>query len=116
MIIKLNWLTTFNLELCWRAGLPVNSLVLIWKAQNPWTGLSDQLNDHLLHQLAGFYGCRCAAELIHVLLNLATYFIEQVVNTTSEELSNIAIEASVWDLEGTFPYYKVFENLSAPAK
>ena len=41
---------------------------------------------------------------------------KQVVNTTSEELSNIAIEASVWDLEGTCPYYKVFENLSALAK
>ena len=29
---------------------------------------------------------------------------------------NIAVEALVWDLEGTCPYYKVFENLSAPAK
>jgi mannosylglycoprotein endo-beta-mannosidase len=27
-------------------------------------------------------------------------------------LSNVAIEASVWDLEGTCPYYKVHENLS----
>ena len=44
----------------------------------PWTGLSDQLNDHLLHQLAGFYGCRCAVEPFHVLLNLATYFIEVI--------------------------------------
>ena len=41
---------------------------------------------------------------------------QQVVHTTSEELSNIAIEALVWDLEGTFPYYKVFENLFAPVK
>ncbi|KAM3704876.1 hypothetical protein ACB094_03G040000 [Castanea mollissima] len=89
--------------------------VLIWKTQNPWTGLRGQFYDHLLDQTAGFYGCRCAAEPIHVQLNLATYFIE-VVNTTSDELSNIAIEASVWDLEGTCPYYKVFENLSAPAK
>ncbi|KAK7837403.1 mannosylglycoprotein endo-beta-mannosidase [Quercus suber] len=88
MIIKLYWLTTFNLELCWSARLPINTQVLIWKAQNPWTGISDQLNDHLLHQTAGFYGCNCAAEPIH-----------QVVNATSEELSNIAIEASVWDLE-----------------
>ena len=78
MIIKLNWLTTFNLELCWRARLPVNTPVLIWKAQNPWTGLSGQLNDHLLHQTAGFYGCCCAAEPIHVLLNVATYFIEVI--------------------------------------
>ena len=34
----------------------------------------------------------------------------------SEELSNIAIEALVWDLEATCPYYKAFENLTAPAK
>ena len=78
MIIKLNWLTTFNLELYWRAGLLVNTLVLIWKAQNPWTGLSDPLSDHLLHQTAGFYGCRFAAEPIHVQLNLATYFIKVI--------------------------------------
>ena len=78
MIIKFNWLTTFNLELYWRAGLPINTQVLVWKAQNPWTGLNDQLNDHLLHQTAGFYGCHCAAEPIHVQLNLATYFIEVI--------------------------------------
>ncbi|CAL0300089.1 unnamed protein product [Lupinus luteus] len=85
--------------------------VLIWKTQNPWTGLRGQFYDHLLDQTAGFYGCRCAAEPVHVQLNLATYFIE-VVNTTSEQLSNVAIEASVWDLEGKCPYSKVIENLS----
>lgn len=31
-------------------------------------------------------------------------------------MSNVAIEASVWDLEGTCPYYKVHENLSALPK
>ncbi|KAK7258855.1 hypothetical protein RIF29_24443 [Crotalaria pallida] len=85
--------------------------VLIWKTQNPWTGLRGQFYDHLLDQTAGFYGCRSAAEPVHVQLNLASYFIE-VVNTTSEELSNVAIEVSVWDLEGTCPYYSVHENLS----
>lgn len=34
----------------------------------------------------------------------------------SDELSNVAIEASVWDLEGTCPYYKVYEKLSVPPK
>ncbi|CAI8603446.1 unnamed protein product [Vicia faba] len=85
--------------------------VLIWKTQNPWTGLRGQFYDHLHDQTAGFYGCRCAAEPIHIQLNLATYFIE-VINTTSEELSNVAIEVSVWDLEGTSPYYKTHEKLS----
>ncbi|EEF49833.1 mannosylglycoprotein endo-beta-mannosidase [Ricinus communis] len=88
---------------------------LIWKTQNPWTGLRGQFYDHLLDQTAGFYGCRCAAEPIHVQLNLATYSIE-VVNTQSVELSDVAIEASVWDLAGTCPYYKVFEKLTVPPK
>ncbi|GAB4855544.1 hypothetical protein Ancab_024164 [Ancistrocladus abbreviatus] len=88
---------------------------LIWKTQNPWTGLRGQFYDHLLDQTAGFYGCSCAAEPIHVQLNLATYFIE-VVNTTSEQLFNVAIEASVWDLEGACPFYKVYDNLTVPPK
>jgi hypothetical protein len=50
--------------------------VLIWKTQNPWTGLRGQFYDHLHDQTAGFYGCRSAAEPVHVQLNLATYFIE----------------------------------------
>lgn len=89
--------------------------VLIWKTQNPWTGLRGQFYDHLHDQTAGFYGCRCAAEPIHVQLNLDTYFIE-VVNTTADELSDVAIEVSVWDLEGTCPYYKVTEKISVPPK
>ncbi|CAK9163379.1 unnamed protein product [Ilex paraguariensis] len=89
--------------------------VLIWKTQNPWTGLRGQFYDHLHDQTAGFYGCRSAAEPIHVQLNLATYFVE-VVNTTSEELSYVAIEASVWDLEGACPYYKVSEELTVLPK
>ncbi|CAL1393459.1 unnamed protein product [Linum trigynum] len=89
--------------------------VLIWKNQNPWTGLRGQFYDHLLDQTAGFYGCRSAAEPLHIQLNLATYFIE-VVNTLPNDLSDVAIEASVWDLEGTSPYYKVYEDLSIPSK
>lgn len=89
--------------------------VLIWKTQNPWTGLRGQFYDHLHDQTAGFYGCRSAAEPVHVQLNLATYFIE-VVNTLSLQLSDVAIEASVWDLEGTCPYYVVHEKLSVPSK
>ncbi|KAF5195275.1 Mannosylglycoprotein endo-beta-mannosidase [Thalictrum thalictroides] len=89
--------------------------VLIWKTQNPWTGLRGQFYDHLHDQTAGFYGCRCAAEPVHIQLNLDTYFIE-VVNTTSDELSNIAVESSVWDLDGTCSYYKVIDSLAVPAK
>lgn len=38
------------------------------------------------------------------------------MNTTSEELSNVAIETSVWDLEGECPYYKTSEKLTVPPK
>ncbi|KAL8159506.1 hypothetical protein V2J09_001043 [Rumex salicifolius] len=74
------------------------------KTQNPWTGLRGQFYDHLHDQTAGFYGCRLAAEPIHV------------VNTTAEQLSDVAIEVSVWDLHSECPFYKVHENLSAPPK
>ena len=50
--------------------------VLVWKNQNPWTGLRGQFYDHLLDQTASFYGCRSAAEPVHVQLNLASNFIE----------------------------------------
>jgi mannosylglycoprotein endo-beta-mannosidase len=62
--------------------------VLIWKTQNPWTGLRGQFYDHLLDQTAGFYGCRSAAEPIHVQLNLATYFIE-VISTPIKVLIHL---------------------------
>ncbi|KAL0697481.1 hypothetical protein Bca4012_053603 [Brassica carinata] len=89
--------------------------VLIWKNQNPWTGLRGQFYDHLLDQTASFYGCRSAAEPVHVQLNLASNFVE-VVNTTAKELSDVKIEASVWDLDGNCPYSKVFSKVSAPPK
>ncbi|XP_074312296.1 mannosylglycoprotein endo-beta-mannosidase isoform X2 [Silene latifolia] len=89
--------------------------VLIWKTQNPWTGLRGQFYDHLLDQTGGFYGCRSAAEPIHVQLNLANHFIE-VVNTTAKQLSDVAVEVSVWDLEGTCPFYSVHEKLSVSPK
>jgi len=89
--------------------------VLIWKTQNPWTGLRGQFYDHLHDQTAGFYGVRSAAEPIHVQLNLATYFIE-IVNTTSSPLSSVTVEASVWDFEGNRPYHKINKNISVPSK
>lgn len=50
------------------------------------------------------------------LYNILYFFLKQVINTTSEKLSNVAIEVSVWDLEGTCPYYKTHENLSFSRK
>jgi mannosylglycoprotein endo-beta-mannosidase len=39
-----------------------------------------------------------------------------VVNTTAEELADMAIEISVWDLDGTSSYYKVSEKIVVPPK
>lgn len=39
-----------------------------------------------------------------------------MVNTTSEEISDVAIEASVWDLEGASPYNEIFDKLTIPSK
>nr|ATA62831.1 putative glycoside hydrolase family 2 protein [Juniperus oxycedrus] len=89
--------------------------VLIWKTQNPWTGLRGQFYDHFHDQTAGFYGARSAAEPIHVQLNLATYFVE-VVNTTSSPLSGVVVDTSVWELEGSCPYHKLSKSLSVPPK
>jgi mannosylglycoprotein endo-beta-mannosidase len=38
------------------------------------------------------------------------------VNTTSDKLSDLAVEISVWDLDGACPYYMVTEKLSVPPK
>ncbi|XP_057821601.1 mannosylglycoprotein endo-beta-mannosidase isoform X1 [Cryptomeria japonica] len=89
--------------------------VLIWKTQNPWTGLRGQFYDHFHDQTAGFYGARSAAEPIHVQLNLATYFVE-IVNTTSSPLSGVIVDTSVWELEGSCPYHKLSKSISVPPK
>ncbi|KAH9314279.1 hypothetical protein KI387_022906 [Taxus chinensis] len=89
--------------------------VLIWKTQNPWTGLRGQFYDHFHDQTAGFYGTRSAAEPIHVQLNLATYFVE-IVNTTSSTLSDVTVDVSVWELEGSSPYRKHSKSISVPPK
>ena len=39
-----------------------------------------------------------------------------MVNTTSDKLTDVAVEISVWDLDGASPYYKVTEKFVAPPK
>lgn len=76
--------------------------VLIWKTQNPWTGLRGQFYDHLQDQTAGFYGCRCAAEPIHVQLNLSNNLIEV---TLPENL----VDSFCFSLKHKSLYYKHLE-------
>ena len=46
--------------------------VLLWKSQNPWTGLRGQLYDCLLGPTGGFYGAAVALRPLHVLLDPLT--------------------------------------------
>ena len=71
--------------------------ILIWNAQNPWTGLRGQFYDHLLDQTVGFYGCCCAVEPIHVQLNLATYFIEVITNFYTNKCYNLWVWIGFWN-------------------
>ena len=46
--------------------------VLLWKSQNPWTGLRGQLYDCLLGPTGGFYGAAVALRPLHALLDPLT--------------------------------------------
>jgi mannosylglycoprotein endo-beta-mannosidase len=88
--------------------------MLIWKTQNPWPGLRGQMYDHLLDQTGAFFGIRCAAEPIHVQLNLLTYSIE-AINTRKDQLSGFSVKATMYDIEGAIVYTNTIEHLTLPA-
>lgn len=44
------------------------------------------------------------------------HFTIQVVNTTSKNLSDMAVEVSVWDLDGACQYREVFDKITVPSK
>lgn len=71
----------------------------IWKVQNPWPGLRGSLYDWYLDPNAALYGARCAAEPVHVQLDLSTYEV-MVVNTSPSTLSALAWNASIIDVDG----------------
>lgn len=73
--------------------------VLIWKTQNPWTGLRGQLYDWYLEQTGGFYGVRHACEAVHLQMNLDDQTV-CVVNNSAEALQNATAAVSVFDLTG----------------
>jgi mannosylglycoprotein endo-beta-mannosidase len=73
--------------------------MLIWKSQNPWTGLRGSLYDWYLEQTGGFFGCLHAAEPVHVQFNLYSKQIE-VVNSTGNDVSNVKLNAKVIGLDG----------------
>jgi hypothetical protein len=73
--------------------------VLLWKSQNPWTGLRGQLYDWYLDQTGGFFGVRHAAEPVHIQLNLNNNAVI-AINNLFHDLTNVTARARIYDLEG----------------
>lgn len=71
--------------------------LLIWKSQNPWTGLRGQLYDWFGEQNAGFYGVKHALEPIHIQLNLLSNEIT-IINRTPSTIGNTIINATMYNL------------------
>ncbi|MEK6280360.1 MAG: glycoside hydrolase family 2 TIM barrel-domain containing protein [Acidobacteriota bacterium] len=70
--------------------------ILVWKSQNPWTGLRGQFYDYYLDQTGGYHGARKACEPLHIQLNWddLTYGI---VNCTSNTLANLEVQYTMYD-------------------
>lgn len=54
--------------------------------------------------------------LLNISIMLINFLLCQVVNTTPNQLSDMAIEVSVWDLDGKCPYFKVTDKISISPK
>jgi mannosylglycoprotein endo-beta-mannosidase len=70
--------------------------ILVWKSQNPWTGLRGQFYDWYLDQTGGYYGARKACEPVHVQLNWDDLTFA-IVNCTSDTLSNLEVQYTVYN-------------------
>jgi mannosylglycoprotein endo-beta-mannosidase len=79
----------------------IYSAVLVWKSQNPWTGLRGQFYDYYLDQTGGYFGARKACEPIHVQVNWNDLTFG-VINTTSGALTGLSVRYTIYDyLSGT---------------
>ena len=69
--------------------------ILVWKGQNPWTGLRGQFYDWYCDQTGGYYGTRKACEPLHVQLNWNNLKFG-IVNCTDTALANVKVEYTVY--------------------
>jgi hypothetical protein len=74
-----------------------NSGRLLWMTQPAWPSNHWQILSHDYDTQASFYGGKKACEPMHVQLNLATYGVD-IVNTTQQPLSGVAMTAKVYSL------------------
>ena len=69
--------------------------ILVWKAQNPWTGLRGQLYDWYLDQTGGYFGARKACEMVHVQLNWDDLTFG-IVNCTADTLTKLQVQYTIY--------------------
>ena len=69
--------------------------ILVWKGQNPWTGLRGQFYDWYFDQTGGYFGTRKACEPLHVQLNWANLKFG-VVNCTDTALANATVQYTIY--------------------
>lgn len=72
---------------------------IIWKTQNPWTALRGQMYDYYLDPNACLYGLRKGSEPLHIMLNPLDSMVT-VVNNGLKPLTNLMVQATVYDMDG----------------
>ncbi|HEX6715665.1 MAG TPA: hypothetical protein VF088_01060 [Pyrinomonadaceae bacterium] len=69
--------------------------ILVWKGQNPWTGLRGQFYDWYFDQTGGYFGTRKACEPLHVQLNWNNLKFG-VVNCTDTAMMNATVQYTIY--------------------
>jgi hypothetical protein len=73
--------------------------ILVWVTNPSWPNLTWQLYDHFLEGTGAYYGAKKANEPVHVMLNLVDRHV-LVANHTLRPLSDLAVEAKVYNADG----------------
>lgn len=79
--------------------------ILIWKTQNPWTSLREQMYDWSLDVNASLYGTRKGCEPLHAYYNPVTRKAG-LLNTTLKDYTDLSIIARIYNLEGKLLWEK----------
>ena len=89
------------------AGSRLNDIggIMLWKLNAAFPSVIWQIYDWYLEPNAGYYFMQNAAEPIHVQLNALNYDVT-VVNRTYKTLSNLTIDANVFDIDSKLIYHQ----------
>ncbi|WP_316799276.1 glycoside hydrolase family 2 protein [Pedobacter frigidisoli] len=87
---------------------------IIWKTQNPWTALRGQMYDYYLDPNACLYGLRKGSEPLHIMMNPLDSMVT-VVNNGLTDLTNLMVQAKVYDMDGKDYFYSQAFNSIGPS-